>query len=93
MRRSKLNKNKYKIHSLRRKEAPGSVMSSSSVLKEINFFKQKANAKWNKNNGHIMTRSHPAKLPICWTELKIMAGYSGTHISLQHIGGTGRQGS
>jgi hypothetical protein len=35
MKRSKLNKEKYKMFKLKRKEAPGSVMELSSFLKEI----------------------------------------------------------
>ena len=44
MTRSKLNKEKYKIHSLGRKGAPGNVIELSLELKEVKF-KEKPDAK------------------------------------------------
>lgn len=55
MKGSKGDKEKYKMSSLRRKEAPGSVMELSPPLKEI---KCKPDAEWDSGSGDF--RGHPA---------------------------------
>lgn len=61
MKRSKLDKGKYRTYSLRRKGAPGSVMEPSPVLKEIkNKLKRSLMLNGIKGSGDL--RARPTQL-------------------------------
>jgi hypothetical protein len=53
------------MHSLKRKEAPGSVVQLNPVLREIKQFKEKPNAKWDKECGDLRARPHTTSFPTC----------------------------
>lgn len=64
MKRNKLDKEKYKAYSLKRKGEPGSVVELSPVCKE-KVKKCLIDAKWNKGSGDLKARPCPAKLSPC----------------------------
>lgn len=68
----------------RRKVALGNVMlEPRSVLSEIKKFKEKPNAKCNKESGDLRARPHSAKLPTCEKELMKSLSSEGNHQQLE----------
>ena len=72
MKRRKLDKEKYKISSLRRKGANSSAQGDKT-------FKVKPDVKWNEGCGDLRVRLHPAQLPTSDRELKENLSSNGNH--------------
>lgn len=64
MKISNIDKEKYKMYSLKGKGAPGSVEDLSPVFKEIKCLKKSLMLKGTKRIGHVSERSQPDELPI-----------------------------
>lgn len=68
MKISKQGKQKYQTFSLRRKIAPGSLISEPRlVLKEMKRLKERSEEKW-KRDRVPRARPHGAKFPTCKTQ-------------------------
>lgn len=65
----KLNKEKYKMYSLKIKGEPRSLIEQNSVFKEKKN-KEKSDTRYNKGSGNLRARSQPANVPHCENELK-----------------------
>lgn len=69
MKRTKLDKEKYKMYSLKRSTRKCFVGAKSSVHGDKNF-EEKLDTKYNKGSGDLRARSHPVKIPTGKDELR-----------------------
>lgn len=65
---SKLSKEKY-LYRLKEREPQNVDVGAPSAQRDKRF-KEKPDAKWNKENGNLRARPHSAKFPTCEKELK-----------------------
>ena len=70
MKRSKLRKEKIHNVQFEEKWSPRKRNGPKFRAQRHKRFKEKPNAKWNKGDGDLRARPHPAKLPTCEKELK-----------------------
>jgi hypothetical protein len=82
--RSRLSKENYKIHSLRRKgHQEVEVNQGKPYVQGDKQTKEKLEVKWNKGSGDLRTRPHLAKLPMCAKELKKRPGMGVQHSDVE----------